>query len=192
MNDEVHDEVLQNIFYIWDNCGLPFKVVNDTNKTIVQIFNLQDIRDWKTNEITNDNLPIYDKMILETKYKIIYTGEKLPDDLISLYKFEPGNAILLYLGNRKYIFIGCKIYSFKLARNEKVFKFISPIGNSGISYPYLITNKNTYLFNENIYLDNTYFQFPDTYNTDPYYKYYEYYEYYIKKIKSIKILNKFY
>ena len=55
-----------------------------------------------------------------------------------------GNSILLQVSKNKYIFIGYKIYSF--LTNVQIVKFVSPVGNSTVPYPYAINSKGYYYF----------------------------------------------
>ena len=56
---------------------------------------------------------------------------------------------MIKLSKHKYIYIGWKIYEFKT--NDEIIKYVSPIGNSDVPYPYTIGTKNTYLMIEDIY-----------------------------------------
>ena len=79
-----------------------------------------------------------------------------------------GNSILLKTNDLKYIFIGHKIFSFK--PQGEIIKFVSPVGNNDVPYPYAIdTNDNFYLLIENVIVKNI----PENAQADPHYYYYD-------------------
>ena len=90
------------------------------------------------------------KKIKEIPYQEIHFGK--PSKKIKNYNYTKGNSILLQINKGVYVFIGNTIYKFTI--NDKKIKFISPIGNSGISYPYIVGDTHTYLLLEKVYLDN--------------------------------------
>lgn len=55
-----------------------------------------------------------------------------------------GNSILLDMGGGTYIFIGDRIYSFKVPAGDTIVKYESPVGNSDVPYPVAIGSKNLY------------------------------------------------
>jgi hypothetical protein len=57
-------------------------------------------------------------------------------------KYFDGNTILIKLKQNKYIFIGASIYIFTI--DYEIIKYVSPIGNNDVSYPYAIDIKNNY------------------------------------------------
>ena len=130
------------------------------------------------------------------KFKLIYNF----NELVQYFKYNKefigkcpyegkkfdGNSFLFNIQKDKYIFVGKNIFQFKSITN--IIKFISPIGNSGVSYPYAIDiNKNYYLFLENIILQNV----PEKYINDPYIYYYENKKISAKKITTKKLFNKY-
>ena len=140
------------------NDGLKYKSVKDINNVYrwkkvqnskcqkyytenngVQLYLIEDYKD-KIIVYNNET-----KMkILETKYQEIYFG-KVPSKILndSIYSYKKGNTILFLIKPNKYIFIGDDIISFRT--KDKILKFISPIGNSDVPYPYAIGEKYTYL-----------------------------------------------
>jgi hypothetical protein len=65
-----------------------------------------------------------------------------------------GSSILLKQAKNTYIHIGIEIFSFKT--NSEIIKFVSPVGNSDVPYPYAIDkDKNAYLMIENTVISNT-------------------------------------
>ena len=84
-------------------------------------------------------------------------------------KFD-GNSILINISGNKYIYIGSTIYSFE--SQAKILKYISPIGNSDVPYPYAIDEKeNIYLMTEDVILEKM--KNVDFNDFDPYEYYYE-------------------
>ena len=81
-------------------------------------------------------------------------------------KYFDGNSILLQINKKTYIYIGWNIYSFETKNN--IIKFISPIGNSDVSYAFAVDDKGLiYLMNDNVILTNV----PK--NKDPYIFFYK-------------------
>ena len=50
-----------------------------------------------------------------------------------------GNSILVHISENKYVYIGSSIYSFE--SQAKIIRYISPVGNSDVPYPYAIDEK---------------------------------------------------
>jgi len=140
------------IYYIHDNGSRPFKVIVDDRNKNIKVY--KDTRDWKANNVPDE--PIYDKVILETKYKQIFDGSPLPKGEVKVVAFEPGNSILICVSGDKYIYIGSEIYSFETGngKENEIVKYISPIGSNDVPYPYAISGKYTYLMIEDVILDN--------------------------------------
>ena len=60
-------------------------------------------------------------------------------------EWAKGNSILLHLKANRYMFIGSTIYEFD--SYEPIVRFVSPVGNSDVPYPYAYdANNNAYLF----------------------------------------------
>lgn len=83
----------------------------------------------------------------EIKYMSIWLGDSAVSELYG--DFEKGNTILLQTEANKYVAI-CRqnIFSFSLEAGEAVSKFVAPIGNNDVPYPYIVGTKNVYLFSE--------------------------------------------
>ena len=180
------------IYYIHDNHGRPFKVIVDGGNKNIKVY--KDIRNLRAKDIPEE--PIYDKLVLQTKYKTLFNGSPLPkgEDKVA---FEPGNSILIYVNGNKYIYIGHEIYSFETAsgKDNEIIKYISPIGNNDVPYPYAISEKNTYLMIEDVILDNQYLNdsrisSDNQYKNDPYCLYYGWCGENNLKEKAIKLKKK--
>jgi hypothetical protein len=65
-----------------------------------------------------------------------------------------GNTILLEVLPNEYVYIGNEIKAFQTKQDDMIIKYISPIGNSDVPYPYAIGKKFTYLILENKYIPN--------------------------------------
>ena len=59
-----------------------------------------------------------------------------------------GNVVLIRQNRICYI-VGNYIQKFMLRRRERIFKFLSTVGNSGVPYGYMITDSRYILFNTN-------------------------------------------
>ena len=180
------------IYYIHDNQRRPFKVIVDGRNKNIKVY--KDIRNRKIKDIPDE--PIYDKLVLQTKYKTLFDGGPLPkgEDKVA---FEPGNSILICVSGNKYIYIGDKIYSFETddGKDNEIIKYISPVGNNDVPYPYAISEKNTYLMIEDVILDNQYLNdarisSDNEYKNDPYCLYYGWCGENNLKKKAIKLKNK--
>ena len=133
-------------YYTHDNGGRPFKV-----------------------QIDSKRVSIYKKSSYDQEYSIlvktfraikkIFIG-KSPEN--SRTKFSgghgkqfDGNTILLYLGTKhdryRYVYVGEKIFSF--TTDLRIKKYISPVGNNDVPYPYAIDKNDThYLITEGVFL----------------------------------------
>jgi hypothetical protein len=133
-------------YHIHDNGGRPFECVIE-NKHTINIHRQTDC-DQKTNKIIyekNPSLTFHPKKIFVGKSPLNkmteFSGGHGP-------KFD-GNTILLEMMNNECIFIGNIIWSFDA--KEKIDKYISPVGNNDVPYPYAIDkDKNVYLITENV------------------------------------------
>jgi hypothetical protein len=92
--------------------------------------------------------------------KVVYSGTGVATALsvgtgsasVDNLKFD-GNTILFDVGNNEYIFINRNIESFK--SKAKIVKYVYPVGNRGVPYPYAIDEKgNYYLLIEYIIFKN--------------------------------------
>ena len=149
-------------FLIHDNGGRPFcvKILDEIDKQKVNIYKLNK----------KDNK--YSKLIKSYEPEKIFIGKSPKNKMTELSsgygkKFE-GNTILLYLGGNKYVFIGLLIYSF--TTETPIIKFVSPVGNNDVPYPYAIDSEHNYYF----LIEYGILKVQDSsYKKDPYYYYYD-------------------
>jgi hypothetical protein len=127
------------IYNIHDNGNVPY-MVEDRPK---------DKRAIVYTSIGDDDTGTYTigPQIHDIKYKTIWLGDSASSELYG--DFEKGNTVLLQTEANKYVTI-CRqnIYSFSLEAGEEVVKFVAPIGNNDVPYPYLVGTKNVYLLLE--------------------------------------------
>ena len=167
-------------YFIHDNGGRPF---------IVYIKDQKDVSIYKKSDkyfvIEEENYKwMYINLVAKYKPLKIWIG-KSPKNNITLggggygKKFD-GNSILLQITKNNYVFIGSSIYTFE--HKNKINKFISPVGNNDVPYPYAIDINNNYiLFSEYKIMNDV----PKKYISDPY----EYYYFDENKNKSISKLK---
>lgn len=130
-------------YLIHDNGGRPLKCVIDKDTIYVHKQN-----DHESDEVVYDKKP---SLIFHPKE--IYIG-KSPLNKMTEFSggYGPefdGNTILLDMGNNEYIFIGSEIWSFDAV--DKITKYISPVGNNDVPYPYAIDKSgNIYLIVDNV------------------------------------------
>ena len=155
-------------YYTLDNGAKSF-LVEDYDKSVI-IYKMNDLETKKLKEI---------------KYKEIYFGKVPPKIINQGYVYKKGNSILLHINNNKYMLIGNTILLFTTINKEKIIKFISPIGNSEVSYPYAIGENYTYLFIEKIAIENSALDL----TSDVYGQYYENIKSYKNSIKKIVMKN---
>lgn len=133
-------------YFIHDNGGRPFKCVVIENNQKIQIYKQSD-----NNE--SDELVYEEKPALIFQPKRILVG-KSPLNKMTEFSggYGPdfdGNTILLDMGNGEYIYIGDQIWSFDT--KYKIVKYISPVGNNDVPYPFAIDDSNNiYLISYNV------------------------------------------
>jgi hypothetical protein len=141
-------------FLTLDNGGRSFNVV--LTPTSFSVFKRRQITkkersdnkgDWEILDKIIDGLKYDVCVVRPTKYIRVFVGVS-PDHG---QKFA-GNSILVQLNKKKYMFIGEQIDTFEV--NDDIVGYLSPVGNSGVPYPYAVGVKNTYLMIEDTYLPN--------------------------------------
>ncbi len=76
------------------------------------------------------------------KFKGVWVPDGFTHDNEShRYSFK-GNSILVKLDDDKYIYIGESIFKFKA--KDRIINYLSPVGNSGVPYPYAVGEKYLY------------------------------------------------
>lgn len=154
---------MQKIYYTHDNGSRPFKVEVNDNEII--IYGEDDYVDIETGKDIRDYPNIVQKI---TNYHNIFIGK-------TEYKDGKGNSLLIKLTDNKYVFIGEYIYEFNT--DDNIIKYMSPIGNNDIPYPYAIGEKNIYLMIEKVKVDKKHILLYGEY-TNPYDHYYNHYNIY--------------
>ncbi len=122
-------------YIVHDNGGRPFMVVRDGSTVDVYLVEF------------NENTIKRGKQIGH------YTGVTQFFDGKDPVLHLDGNSVLFAIGEYDYIFVGSEMYLF--TTTERINDYVSPMGNSDISYPYAITDTRTYLMVEDVYLKNT-------------------------------------
>lgn len=96
-----------------------------------------------------------------TKFVKAFVGKDPAD------RSEDGNSMLFDLGGLRYLYVGETVYTFKAA--SPVVKYVSPVGNSAVPYPYAVTKDASYLMIEHVFVPHA---DKATRDQDPYQVYY--------------------
>ena len=137
------------VFYTHDNGGRPFKVIIRTKSK-----NDSNIYIYKNNEGTQDK----NDLVAVIRPLKIFIG-KSPLNAMTRFsgghgKDFYGNSILLEVGKNDYVYIGERIFRFSTF--SKIIKYVSPVGNNDVPYPYAIDSLgNYYLLTEEVVLDSS-------------------------------------
>ena len=119
---------LNNIYFIHDNHIRPFRV--EINESKIQIFKEQSSE--KICSFDNVDKIFIGKSPLNEMTR--FSGGSGDD-------FD-GNTILIHLGGLRYVFIGRQIYTF--TSESEIQKYVSPVGNNDIPYPYAVDQIGQY------------------------------------------------
>lgn len=157
-------------YYIHDNGGRPFLVYISNND--IYIYKNPDniIFSNQLYDLHEDTKWMYSQLIKHYLIQEYFIGHS-PKNAMTKYsggygKDFTGNSILIKIKNHEYIYIGSEIYSFTSKTN--IIRFVSPVGNNDVPYPYAIdSNNNYYLMLHTIMIQNI----PK--NIDPYTYYYK-------------------
>lgn len=174
-NNEISKQIMEKYknnkkYYILQNGGKPYLVY--VGKKNIKIYKNSD--KFYVDEEYNYEINMWTYIELIRKYKSLKTfiGYS-PKNNMTIYsgghgeRFD-GNSILIKIKNNKYVYIGPEIFSFKT--DDDIIEYISPVGNSGVPYPYAIDNKGKYyLLIEGVILNDI----PKYNINDPYEYYYE-------------------
>jgi len=153
-------------YIIHANHRRPFKV---------SIYSLNKVLVFKEKKTKDLDAPItyHDKPYKTFNPKKIFIGKspknRMTKDSMGYGKSFDGNTILLQLKQPlEYVYIGESIFKFNSL--AEITKYVSPVGNNNVPYPYAIDKeKNYYLLVEDVILSNV----PKKYNKDPYDYYYD-------------------
>lgn len=123
-----------------------------------------------------------------------YENNKV-DDYVKLVKkfkfvemFKSNKSLLFRINKDSYIFVGNEIYKFKML-NDNVKKFLSPIGNSNVSYPFIIGEFNVYFMLDKKYVDKMSFNINVEKEKDLYNYYYNDKNLIKKPFKNLTIIK---
>lgn len=165
-------------YEIHDNGAVPFIVEDYPKKKKVIIY--------ENDPFPDTGQARFGKKLHDIKYKNIWLGDNVESKLFG--DFEKGNTIVLQTAANKYVAI-CResIISFSIEAGEAVSKFVAPIGNSDVPYPYLVGTKNVYLLLERVQLP---IELIDM-NEEPYSQYYGHGEFSSKGLKKKAVAMKY-
>lgn len=127
---------MKRSFLIHDNFRRPFKV--EIEGDLVKVF-----KNTYSNELGEKEI-FSNRPTLEFEVEKVFVG-KDPNraELLKMYNQSfDGNSILLKLKNNEYIYIGDKIFKFK--PEAEITKYLSPVGNSDVPYPYAKDKEGNY------------------------------------------------
>jgi hypothetical protein len=132
------DTKLQHTFTILDNGDEPFVV--DVYSKHLEVY-LQILQEEESNRASK---AVYKrgKQILTTPFQKLFVGNNYFK--LERYGKKQGNSLLVQLGNNEYLYIGSEIYVFKIRDGDSILAYASPVGNSGVPYPYAIGKKYVY------------------------------------------------
>jgi hypothetical protein len=146
-------------YYTYASGFCPYKVTIENNTIVVYKSKNIYLNDY-------DSKPLIKYQALE-----IFIGESR-EEMNSDYggrngEQYDGNSILIKVDHLKYVFIGDIIYNF--TTDKEIIDYVSPVNNSGISYPYAIDKEwKYYLMIEDVILTKV----DDDNKFDPYNYYY--------------------
>ena len=173
---------MTKIYFIHDNGGRPFKVeiqnLNETNEIQnncnVKIYRIlgMDSDDENYNEDIDDTYET--EPCLEYQPERVFVGLS-PQNMMTAFSLGfgtqfDGNSILLHLKDNLYVSIGSEIYTFTTEPGCRIIKYLSPVGNNDVPYPFALDDHdNCYLMIEDVVVKNI----PQKYHdTDEQYIYY--------------------
>jgi hypothetical protein len=64
----------------------------------------------------------------------------------------PGNTVLMQVDTNKYVAVVVDIIGFELEKDDEVQKYMSPIGNNDVPYPYIVGKTHVYLLAQHVIL----------------------------------------
>lgn len=159
-------------YYTLDNGGRCFRVIINRTSSRVRVYQCKEaflderVICRKSNRVKQSNA-----VLLDVHPRKIFIGCSEKDEMtlfsLGFGKEFDGNSILLHMNKQKYIWIGDSIKTFR--SKSEIIAFSSPVGNSGVPYPYAIdSEKRIYLLIENVILLN----YDGSIKRNPYNQYY--------------------
>ena len=130
-----------SLYDIHDNGGTPFTV--KVSKTKVEVFASENDSD---SDDTNGRPNTVLVLTLKSPEKV-FIGK----DGANGRKFD-GNSILVREARDSYVYIGSEVYRFRT--KDGIERYVSPVGNSDVPYPYAVGRDYTYLMIENVMIPN--------------------------------------
>jgi len=165
-------------YEIHNNGGRPYVVEDFPKEKRVIIY--------KNNVDDDTGVSSLGEKLHEIKYMAIWLGDSASSELYG--EFEKGNTVVIQKSKNDYIAISAEnIFSFSLDAGEEVVKFIAPIGNSDVPYPFIIGTKNVYLLLDLVKLP---VELMDI-NAEPYMQFYGINEFSGKGLKKEAIAMKY-
>ena len=154
--EKTHKNIEVNI---WDNGGMPFKVVISPRHKTVKVF--KRVYD---DDDDDEEHPRFVVVMKPTKYTRIFVGRGSEHD--EYY----GNSVLFQSDPKTYVFVGDNIYSFR--PGEDILSYRSNMGNSGVPYPFAVGSENTYLMIEKVFIPNRMLYIDENGKMGPYEQFY--------------------
>jgi hypothetical protein len=131
-------------YNIIDNGGIVFVAIVTPSTKTIEVF--------KNEFIGNGKYKMGKKVLNAITYQKIFIPKK-----------DKGNSLLVKLDGDDYIYVGDTIGRFKL--DDLVVGYKSPIGNSGVPYPYIETKDWYYLLLEKVRIPKSNVKGGDPYKT---------------------------
>jgi len=142
-------------YQIMDNGGISFVVYVNPGKKSEKVVRVYAVSD-KHYSIHNDNIfERYISLVIEFTPKRIFIG-KSPKNAMTTFSggYGPefdGNTILLHIKAETYVLIGSTIEQITICTGDTITSYKSPVGNSGVPYPFIIGKK--YIYVNDSYVD---------------------------------------
>lgn len=162
-------------YYTINNGGRCFRVVINRTSNRVRVYQSKEafLDEQVISRKSNCDKQI-NTVLLDVHPRKIFIGCSEKDEMtlfsLGFGKEFDGNSILLHMNKHKYIWIGDSIQTFR--SQHEIIAFSSPVGNSGVPYPYAIDSKQLiYLLIENVILLN----YTSSIKRNPYTQYYSTY-----------------
>lgn len=159
---------MRKTYYTLHNGDRPHKIVVESSKK-VEIYKRVAF-DYDKEEYIYENKPF-----LSIKPIEIFIGKSPKNEMTeSSGGFGPkfkGNSFLFRIMKNKYMFVEELIFTF--VAKKQITKFVSPVGNNDVPYPYAVDEDNNYyLLVEDVIVTNM----PEELKDDPYTFYYGHYK----------------